>query len=74
MDVYAGSTIEANTRLAALVNVIAAVLSLEARRTGTVIMVIPIDTSGSVGTGTCRTSINEGAVLAWESNSEQKSI
>lgn len=74
MGVHADSTIEANTRLAALVNVIAAVFSLEARRTGTVIVVIPIDTSGSIGTGTCRTSINEGAVLASEPSLAHTSV
>lgn len=66
MGVNAEATIEAHARLAALINVIAAVLSLEARWAGTVVVVIPIGTTGPVGTGTCGTGINEGAVLASE--------
>lgn len=65
MGVNAEATIEAHARLAALVNVIAAVLSLEARWAGTVVVVIPIGTTGPIGTGTCGTGINKGAVLAW---------
>lgn len=66
MGVNAEATVEAHARLAALVNVIAAVLSLEARWAGTVVVVIPIGTTGPIGTGTCGTGINEGAVLASE--------
>lgn len=66
MGVNAEASIEAHAWLAALVNVIAAVLSLEARWAGTVVVVIPIGTTGSIGTGTCSTGINEGAVLASE--------
>lgn len=66
MGVNALATIEAHARLATLINVIAAVLSLEARWAGTVVVVIPIDTTGPIGTGTCGTGINEGAVLASE--------
>lgn len=64
MGVNAEATVEAHARLAALVNVITAVLSLEARWAGTVVVVIPVGTAGPVGTGTCGTGINEGAVLA----------
>lgn len=70
IGVNAEATIEAHARLAALVNVIVAVLSLEARWAGTVVVVIPIGTTGPVGTGTCGTGINEGAVLAWRLNSK----
>lgn len=70
MGVNAKATVEAHARLAALINVIAAVLSLEARWAGTVVVVIPIGTTGTVGTGTCGTGINEGAVLAWRFNRE----
>ena len=72
MGVNAEATIEAHARLAALINVIAAVLSLEARWAGTV--VIPIGTTGPIGTGTGGTGINEGAVLAWRLNSELNSV
>lgn len=64
MGVDAETTIEAHARLATLVNVIAAVLSLVARWAGAVVVVIPVGTTGPIGTGTCGTSINEGAVLA----------
>lgn len=70
IGVNAEATIEAHGRLATLVNVIVAVLSLEARWAGTVVVVIPIGTTGPVGTGTCGTGINEGAVLAWRLNSK----
>lgn len=66
MGVDAEATVEAHARLAALVNVIAAVLSLEARWAGAVVVVIPIGTTGPVGTGARGTGINEGAVLASE--------
>lgn len=66
MSINAEASIEAHARLAALVNVVAAVLSLEARWAGTVVVVIPIGTAGPIGTGTCGTGINEGAVLASE--------
>lgn len=74
MGVNAEATIEAHARLAALINVIAAVLSLEARWAGTVVVVIPIGTTGPIGTGTGGTGINEGAVLAWRLNSEFNSV
>lgn len=64
MCVNAETTIEAHARLAALINVIAAVLSLEARWAGAVVVVIPIGTTCSIGTWTCGAGINEGAVLA----------
>lgn len=70
VGVQADPTMEADPGLAALVDVIVAVLSLEAGRTGTVVVVIPVDTPSSIGTGTCGTGINEGAVLTWELNSE----
>lgn len=66
MGVDAEAAIEAHARLATLINVIAAVLSLVARWAGAVIVVIPIDTTGPIGTGTCGTGINERAVLASE--------
>lgn len=65
MGVDAKATIEAHARLAALIDVIAAVFPLEARWAGTVVVIIPIGTTGTIGTGTCGTGINEGAVLAW---------
>lgn len=64
MSIHAEATIETHGRLAALINVITTVLSLESRWTGTVVMVIPIGTTGAIGTGTGGTGINEGAVLA----------
>lgn len=66
MGVDAEAAVETHARLAALVDVIAAVLSLEARWAGAVVVVIPIGTTGPIGTGTCGTGINEGAVLAWK--------
>lgn len=65
VGVNAEASIEAHAGLATLIDVTAAVLSLEARWAGTVVVVIPIRTTGPVGTGTCGTGINEGAVLAW---------
>lgn len=74
MGVHAEARVEARARLAALVNVIAAILSLEARWAGTVVVVIPIGTTGPVGTGTCGTGINEGAVLASEPSLAHTSV
>ena len=68
--VCAEATIEAHARLAALINVIAAVLSLVARWAGTVVVVIPVGTTGPIGTGTPGTGINIRAVLAWRLNRE----
>lgn len=62
--VEAEAAVEACARLAALVDVVAAVLSLEARWAGAVVVVIPVGTAGAVGTGTGGTGVNEGAVLA----------
>lgn len=66
MGVYAQAAIEARSRLAALVNVISAIFSLKARWAGTIVVVIPVDTAGTIGTWGGGTSINEGAVLASE--------
>lgn len=74
MGVDAEATIEAHARLAALINVIAAVLSLVARWAGAVVVVIPIGTAGPIGTGTCGTGINEGAVLASEPSLAHTSV
>lgn len=74
MSVNAEASIEAHARLAALVNVVAAVFSLEARWTGTVVVVIPIDTTGPIGTWAGGTGINEGAVLAWGLKRELHSV
>lgn len=57
MGVNADAAIEAGTRLSALVYIIATVFSLKARWTGAVVVIIPIDTAGTIGTGTCGTSI-----------------
>lgn len=65
MGVQAEAAVEAHAGLAALVNVVATVLSLEARWAGAVVVVIPVGTTGAVGTGARGTGINEGAVLAW---------
>lgn len=64
MGIHAEATIETHARLAALINVITTVLSLESRWTGTVVMVIPIGTTCTIGTGTGGTGINERALLA----------
>lgn len=66
MCVNAEPAVEAHARLATLINVIAAVLSLEARWAGTVVVVIPVGTTSPIGTGICGTGIYEGAVLASE--------
>lgn len=65
MGVSAEAIVKTYTRFAALVYVIAAVFSLEPRWTGTVVLVIPINTTASIGTGTCGTGIDAGAVLTW---------
>lgn len=59
MGVHAKTAVEAHASLAALINVIAAVLSLEARWAGAVVVVVPIGTAGTIGTRTCGTGINE---------------
>lgn len=64
MGIHTETTIETHARLAALINVITTVLSLESRWTGTVVVVIPVGTTGTVGTGAGGTGINKGAVLA----------
>lgn len=64
MGIHTETTIETHARLAALINVITTVLSLESRWTGTVVVVIPVGTTGAVGTGAGGTGINKGAVLA----------
>lgn len=57
VGVNAESSVEAGTRLPALVDIIAAVLSLEARWTGAVVVIIPVDAASTVGAGTCGTGI-----------------
>lgn len=64
MGIPTETAIETHARLAALINVITTVFALESRWTRTVVMVIPIGTTGTVGTGTGGTGINEGAILA----------
>lgn len=64
--VQAQATVETHAGLSALVYIISAVLSLVARRAGTVVMVVPVGAPGPIGTGACRTGIYEGAVLASE--------
>lgn len=64
LGVDADATIEAHARLAALINVTAAVLSLEARWAGAVVVIIPVHTTSPVGTGTCGTGIDVPTVLA----------
>ena len=74
LGINAETPVEAHARLAALINVIAAVLSLEARWAGTVVVVIPVGTTGPIGTGASGTGINVPAVLAWRVNSEFCSV
>lgn len=64
VGVYTETAMETRAGLAALINVVATVLSLESRWTGTVVLVIPVGTTGAVGTGTGGAGISEGAVLA----------
>lgn len=66
VGVDAESSIKAGPGLPALVNIIATVFPLKARWTGAVVLIIPIDTASTVGTGTRGTGIDEGAVLASE--------
>lgn len=72
VGVEAEAAVEARARLAALVDVVAAVLSLEARWAGAVVVVIPVGTAGAVGTGTGGTGVNEGAVLAWRGRKRER--
>lgn len=72
--VEAEAAVEARAGLAALVDVVAAVLSLEARWAGAVVVVIPVGTAGPVGTGTGGTGVNEGAVLACEGEKKEKRV
>lgn len=64
MRVHADSTVKALSRFAALVNVSATVLALKTRWARTVVVIIPIGTTGTVGTGVCGTCINHGTVLS----------
>lgn len=66
VGVYAQAAVEAGAGLAALVDVVSAIFSLESRRAGTIVVVIPVDTAGAIGTWGCGTGINEGAILASE--------
>lgn len=66
MCVDAEAIVHAGTRLAALIDVAATVLSLEARRARAVVVVIPVGASGTVSTGAGGTGIDEGTVLASE--------
>lgn len=68
MCVLADSTIKALSRFAALVNVIATVLALIPRWARTVVVIIPIGTAGTIGTGICGTCIDHGTVLTSESS------
>lgn len=63
MGVLAHATVQALAWLAALVNVVAAVLALEARRARAIIVVVPVDAAGAVGTRTGGTGINQRAIL-----------
>lgn len=66
MGIKAETPVEAHARLATLVNVVAAVLSLVARWAGAVVVVIPVGTTGPIGTRAGGTGINVPAVLASE--------
>lgn len=57
------AAVQAFARLAALVDVVAAVLALEARRARAVVMAVPVDTAGTVGTRTGGTGVNQRAIL-----------
>ena len=61
--VLAHAGVQAPSWLAALIDVIAAVLALEARLAGAVVVVAPVDAAGAIGTGAGGTGINLGAVL-----------
>lgn len=66
MGVNAEPSVQAGAGLPALVYVTATVLPLKARWTRAVVMIIPIDTASTVGTGTRGTGVDERAVLASE--------
>lgn len=66
--VLAHAAVQALARLAALVHVVAAVLALEARRAGAVVVVVGVDAAGAVGTGAGGTGVDQRAVLASESS------
>lgn len=66
MGVNAESSVEAGPGLPALVYITATVLPLKARWTRAVVMIIPINTASTVGTGTRGTGVDERAVLASE--------
>lgn len=63
--VLAHAAVQALARLAALVHVVAAVLALEARRAGAVVVVVGVDTAGAVGAGAGGTGVDQRAVLAF---------
>lgn len=66
MGVNAESSVEAGPGLPALVYITATVLPLKARWTRAVVMIIPINTASTVGTGTRGTGVDERAVLSSE--------
>ena len=64
MVVDAEAGVQAQARLAALVHVAAAVLALEARRAGAVVLAVPVGAPGPVGAGAGGAGVNQAAVLA----------
>lgn len=68
MRVHADSAVKALSRFTTLVDVIVTVLSLIPRWARTVVVIIPIGTTTTVGTGICGTRVNQGTVLTSESS------
>lgn len=65
LGVEAETAVKTHARFSALVNIVATVLSLVARRAGTVVMVVHTGTASPVGTWTCGTGVDVTAVLSW---------
>lgn len=66
VGVHAQAPVQAHARLAALVNVTPAIFPLKPGRAGTIVVVIPVDAAGAIGTWGRGTSVDKGAVLASE--------
>lgn len=63
MCVHTAASIQTLSWLAALVDVLSAVFTLEAGRTRTVVVVVPVGAAGTVSTWACGTGIDQRAVL-----------
>lgn len=74
MCVHTHASVQALSRLAALVDVVPAVLALEAGWARTVVVVIPVGAAGTVSTWACGAGIDQRAVLTYAYIVRQKAL